>query len=158
MTTTETDPTDDNAFAQFLTVDILNEQLAVIDQYLQTINPNLPTQATRRNKLVEEKGQILRIIETMQVVVDRGDSGSSGSASRSLSPQFSPQVGTSYAPSVLSATGSSTPDTNSFPYKDTWNFTNEDTMAQSEQDRAEQELAYFPSSLHSRNSYIDYYQ
>jgi hypothetical protein len=139
MAATGPDDTND-ILSEFMTIEILEEQLAVIDQSLATI-PDLPTHATRRNELFEERGLILRMIETLQNSDNREGNGSMRSASTSLSPSFSAHIGTSKPASLTSATGYSTPDMTTWKDHGLWDLTTEETVAQNEQDRIAQELA-----------------
>jgi len=145
MPATETEPaTWDNSFADFMTIEVLNEQLAVINQNLSTI-PNIPTQAARREKLFAEGAQIVDMLEALRKG-DRGDNGSAGSASTSLSPTFSPHMAHSHAASSVSASGFTTPDMGTFQGPDPWGLAAAEEM-EKEQERIAQELAYVPLSL-----------
>lgn len=100
----------DEGIADFVTLDMLNEQLAVVDHYLAT-TPNTPFTANRRHKLMEEQEQLLALIQRkqMQGEEQQHESHSSSSPSQSLSPVPTPQPALSNSNSA-SVSGFSTPD------------------------------------------------
>lgn len=152
MPTTETvDYVLDDPNNDFMSVDILTEQLAVINDALSRVSTSSisssisPSSLARRKNLIEERAQLIGLIEASRNL-DRGDSGSNGTASASLSPSFSPQIELSKNPST-SASGFTTPEMNGGQSFSRWDFNFDDTVLQSEEEeRKAQELAYFPHS------------
>jgi hypothetical protein len=101
----------DEDMAEFVTVDMLNEQLAVVDHYLATI-PITPFTTARRDMLQREQAQLQMLIQRKQhQEEDHPQPGSlaSSSASESPSPAPSPQPAFTNSNSA-SASGFSTPD------------------------------------------------
>ena len=79
-----------DGIANFVTLDTLREQLAVIEHYLET-TPQTPLNASRRYKLAEEREYLLNMILHYQSPVDlqQNHSNSESSTSLELSPRFS---------------------------------------------------------------------
>jgi hypothetical protein len=106
----------DEGIADFVTLDMLDEQLAVVQHYLDT-TPNTPFTTSRRSKLKEEHEQLLALIRQKQMTQQDQQqqqqqqlgSHNSSSPSQSLSPVPSPQPAFSHSNSA-SVSGFSTPD------------------------------------------------
>jgi len=142
-----------DANSEFMTVDILTEQLAVINDAISKLSTSSlssslsPSSLARRTNLIEERAQLINMIEAGRNL-DRGDSGSSGSASASLSPSFSPQIDLSKNPST-SASGFTTPEMHGGQSFSRWDLNFDDTpvIRSEEEVRQAQELAYFLPSF-----------
>lgn len=104
----------DGNFADFVTPNMLNEQLAVVEHYLAT-TPRTPFTAGRIDKLVQEQQQLQMLIQQKQTTQQEEDdhlqpgSHNSFSPSESLSPAPSPQPPFMNSNNV-SGSGFSTPD------------------------------------------------
>ncbi len=103
----------DGHLAEFVTLNMLNEQLAVVEHYLAT-TPLAPFTASRRDKLVQEQQQLQMLIQQKEMAQQEEDhlqpgSYNSSSPSESLSPAPSPQPPFINSNSA-SVSGFSTPD------------------------------------------------
>jgi hypothetical protein len=92
----------DPSMVDFFTPDVLNEQLAVVEHYLAT-TPNTPFTFRRREKLLEERAALLKMLGRTD---DLGDASKFETPSLE-SPALSMQAGPSGSASV---SGLSTPD------------------------------------------------
>jgi hypothetical protein len=101
----------EDGLSEFVTMEMLNEQLSVVEHYLET-TPITPFTTSRRYKLTEEREQLLRLIETKILEGEdpnTGESNNSSSPTTSLSPTLSAQPDPSNTNSA-SISGFSTPD------------------------------------------------
>jgi hypothetical protein len=102
----------DDGIANFITIDMLKEELAVVEHYLETL-PEIASWTSRRYKLSEERNQLLKMIQQQQSSkhVDREDDNSDDSTSPALSPtpEFPAVAGPSNSNNT-SISGFSTPD------------------------------------------------
>jgi hypothetical protein len=94
---------------EFLTMEILSEQLAVVEHYLE-MTPSDPFTGDR-DRLLEERDQLLRMIERKFIETEEDsnttESHASSSPTTSISPSLSGQPGPSNSASI---SGFSTPD------------------------------------------------
>lgn len=144
----------------FVTIDLLREQLAVIDHYIAT-TPNTPFNEARRTRLAEEKAQLERMIHdhsmsqnpSQQTNSDSGSANSDGDGGNTdpdsqlqsavnTPPLFRPLL--RHTDTIRSSgSGFSTPDpaSNQFSHRDEYPFACVHEEPLSGDDRLAQELA-----------------
>jgi hypothetical protein len=133
-----------DGIANFITLDMLNEELAVIEHYLQT-TPNTPYTTSRILRLSQEKNELLKMIS--DIANNENNSVNNSSTTRDSSDNTPSQSQGLFFPTGLSdgnsapISGTNTPDIFSGQKENPFASVVEESLFD-EDDRAARELAY----------------
>lgn len=144
-----------NEIEDFITEDMLREELAVVEHYL-AITPDTPLTTTRRLRLAEEKDQLLQMIEEIAKDSDNdaihnnphNTDHNEASSSASLSPSLSPVSSLPPSHTGTMMSGFTTPglSVGNLENDSSFGFLIDDSLVNGD-DRMAQELAYAPLVL-----------
>lgn len=141
-----------DAIANFITMDMLKEELAVVEHYLETL-PETPFTASRRTGLSEKKDQLVQMIERMSPTED-GSAGRDSSDDNTPSSQTPALLAVPFSGNGAHISGFSTPDIFSSHQEIPFASVVEESLYDDEA-RFAQEIAY-PSRSSRINSSSDW--